>query len=155
MFQLEIETLIKIRETLDGSYTDAVELLFACTGKVVVSGAGKSGLIAQKIAATMVSTGTPAVSLHPGDAMHGDVGVIRNDDVVLAISKSGETEELLNLLPYLKQAKVPVISIQVQFHSSNRNAAQEEFQDLVAIHLQRIQQNSHPFLKTAFLILQP
>ena len=111
VFQLEIETLIKVRETLNESYSEAVELLFACTGKVVVSGAGKSGLIAQKIAATMVSTGTPAVSLHPGDAMHGDVGVIRNEDVVLAISKSGETEELLNLLPYLKRANVPVISI--------------------------------------------
>ena len=69
VFQLEIETLIKVRESLNESYTAAVELLFSCTGKIVVSGAGKSGLIAQKIAATMVSTGTPAVSLHPGDAL--------------------------------------------------------------------------------------
>jgi arabinose-5-phosphate isomerase len=91
VFQLEIETLIKVRESLNGSYTDAVELLFACTGKVVISGAGKSGLIAQKIAATMVSTGTPAVSLHPGDAMHGDVGVIRNEDVVISITANSES----------------------------------------------------------------
>jgi arabinose-5-phosphate isomerase len=118
VFQLEIETLIKVRESLNESYTAAVELLFSCTGKIVVSGAGKSGLIAQKIAATMVSTGTPAVSLHPSDAMHGDAGVIREGDVFLGISKSGETEELLNLLLYLKQAKVPVISITASADSS-------------------------------------
>jgi len=118
VFQLEIETLIKVRESLNESYTAAVELLFSCTGKIVVSGAGKSGLIAQKIAATMVSTGTPAVSLHPGDAMHGDAGVIHEGDVFLGISKSGETEELLNLLLYLKQAKVPVISITASNDSS-------------------------------------
>ena len=118
VFQLEIETLIKVRESLNESYTAAVELLFSCTGKIVVSGAGKSGLIAQKIAATMVSTGTPAVSLHPGDAMHGDAGVIHEGDVFLGISKSGETEELLNLLLYLKQAKVPVISITASTDSS-------------------------------------
>ena len=118
VFQLEIETLIKVRESLNESYTAAVELLFSCTGKIVVSGAGKSGLIAQKIAATMVSTGTPAVSLHPGDAMHGDAGVIHEGDVFLGISKSGETAELLNLLPYLKQAKVPAISITASNDSS-------------------------------------
>ena len=118
VFQLEIETLINVRESLNESYTAAVELLFSCTGKIVVSGAGKSGLIAQKIAATMVSTGTPAVSLHPGDAMHGDAGVIHEGDVFLGISKSGETAELLNLLPYLKQAKVPAISITASNDSS-------------------------------------
>ena len=118
VFQLEIETLIKVRESLNGDYTEAVELLFSCKGKVVVSGAGKSGLIAQKIAATMVSTGTPAVALHPGDAMHGDAGVIHGGDVFLGISKSGETGELLNLLPYLNQTKVPVISITANAESS-------------------------------------
>jgi len=118
VFQLEIETLIKVRESLNGDYTEAVELLFSCKGKVVVSGAGKSGLIAQKIAATMVSTGTPAVALHPGDAMHGDAGVIHGGDVFLGISKSGETEELLNLLPYLNQTKVAVISITANAESS-------------------------------------
>jgi len=118
VFRLEIETLTKVRESINGDYGAAVDLLFSCQGKIIISGAGKSGLIAQKIAATMVSTGTPAVSLHPSDAMHGDAGVIHAGDVFLGISKSGETEELLNLLPYLKQANVPIISITAKADSS-------------------------------------
>jgi len=118
VFQLEIDTLVKVRESLNGDYARAAELLFACSGKVVVSGAGKSGLIAQKIAATMVSTGTLAIFLHPSDALHGDVGVIREGDVVLAISKSGETEEILDLLPFLKQGAVPLVSITANSESS-------------------------------------
>ena len=111
VFDLEIDTLIKVREGINGSYTQAVELLFQCSGKIVVTGMGKSGLIAQKIAATMISTGTPAYFLHPGDALHGDVGIIRDGDVLLAISKSGETDELLSILAYVKRAEVPIISI--------------------------------------------
>ena len=111
VFRLEIETLIKVRETLNGEYGRAAEIMFACSGKVVVTGGGKSGLIAQKIASTMVSTGTLAIFLHPGDAMHGDVGIIREGDVVLAISKSGETEELLNILLYIREVGAPVVSI--------------------------------------------
>ena len=111
VFQFEIDTLVKVRAVLDKAYTRAAQLLFECSGKVVVTGTGKSGLIAQKIAATMVSTGTPAIFLHPSDGMHGDVGIIREGDVVLAISKSGEAEELLNILPYVKRIGVPVISI--------------------------------------------
>lgn len=118
VFQWEIETLIKTRKTLNGDYTRAAETLFACSGKVVVTGMGKSGMIAQKIASTMISTGTPAIFLHPGDAMHGDVGIIRKGDVVLAITKSGETEELLGLLPYIRQVGAPVISITAEPKSS-------------------------------------
>ena len=76
VFRLEIETLDKVRESVDGDYVKAAELLFRCSGKVVVTGVGKSGLIAQKIASTMVSTGTPALFLHPGDGLHGDVHLI-------------------------------------------------------------------------------
>jgi len=123
VFQVEIETLIRVREQLNEDYIKAVELLFACSGKVVISGAGKSGLIAQKIAATMVSTGTSAVSLHPSDAMHGDAGVIQKGDVVIAISKSGETEELLSLLPYLKQLAVPIVSITASPNSTLAKSA--------------------------------
>ena len=123
VFQVEIETLIRVREQLNEDYIKAVELLFACSGKVVISGAGKSGLIAQKIAATMVSTGTSAVSLHPSDAMHGDAGVIQKGDVVIAISKSGETEELLSLLPYLKQLAAPMVSITASPHSTLAKSA--------------------------------
>ena len=111
VFQLEIDTLVRVRDSLDGSYTRAVELLFECSGKVIVTGMGKSGLIAQKIAATMVSTGTPAIFLHTGDGMHGDVGIIERGDVVLAVSKSGETEELLNILFYIKSIGVPLIAV--------------------------------------------
>ena len=111
VFRLEIETLVKVRETLNSDYTRAAELLFACSGKVVVAGTGKSGLIAQKISATFVSTGTPAVFLHPGDGMHGGVGIICEGDVVLAISKSGETEELLSVLPYAEHLRVPIIGL--------------------------------------------
>ena len=118
VFQLEIDTLIKVRKSLNGDYTRAAEMLFACSGKVVVTGMGKSGLIAQKIVGTMVSTGTSAVFLHPSDAMHGDVGIIRAGDVVLAISKSGESGELLALLPYMKEVGAPVISVTAEPESS-------------------------------------
>ena len=111
VFDTEISTLAQTRENLGGSYAQAVKLLFECSHNVVVSGAGKSGLIAQKIASTMVSTGTPAIFLHPYDGMHGDVGIVREGDVVVGISKSGETEELLNILPYLKSIGVDLISI--------------------------------------------
>jgi len=118
VFQLEIDTLIKVRKFLNEDYTRAAEMLFACSGKVVVTGMGKSGLIAQKIVGTMVSTGTSAVFLHPSDAMHGDVGIIRAGDVVLAISKSGKSGELLALLPYIKEVGAPVISITAEPESS-------------------------------------
>lgn len=111
VFQLEIDTLVKTKAHLDGNYAKAAELLFDCQGKIVVTGMGKSGLIAQKIAATMVSTGTEAAFLHPAEARHGDAGVLRKGDLLLAISKSGETDELLTLLPYTKQIGVSVVSI--------------------------------------------
>lgn len=123
VFELEIATLARTLEGLDGAYTEAAKLLFECPGKVVVTGAGKSGLIAQKIAATMVSTGTPAVFLHPGNAMHGDVGIIRKGDVVLAISKSGETDELLNVLLYGREIGVPLISVTANVKSSLAKAS--------------------------------
>jgi len=111
VFELEIETLNKVNATVDGAYVEAVELLFSCRGKVVVTGMGKSGLIAKKVVSTMVSTGTQAVYLHPADAIHGDLGVLRPEDILMAISKSGETEEILNILGYVKQMDVPIISI--------------------------------------------
>ena len=118
VFQLEIDTLTNVRNQLDKSYMKAAELLFQCSGKVIVTGMGKSGLIAQKIAATMVSTGTPAIFLHTGDGLHGDVGVVRKEDVVLAISKSGETEELLNVLLYVRKIGAPVVSITAEPESA-------------------------------------
>ncbi|MCA1613696.1 MAG: KpsF/GutQ family sugar-phosphate isomerase [Acidobacteria bacterium] len=89
----------------------AVELLAACRGKVVLAGVGKSGNVAQKIAATLTSTGTPAVFLHPSDALHGGLGVVARGDVVVAISNSGETEEILSMLPFLKSREVSIVAV--------------------------------------------
>jgi arabinose-5-phosphate isomerase len=89
----------------------ALELLHDCRGKVVLMGVGKSGNIAEKIAATLTSTGTAAVYLHPSDALHGGLGLVSSDDVVLALSNSGETDEVITMLPYLKHRQVPIIAI--------------------------------------------
>lgn len=111
VFRLEIDTLIKVRDNLGESYSRAVQLLLECEGKVVVTGMGKSGFIGQKIAATLASTGTAAMFLHAGDGMHGDVGIVQKGDAVVAISKFGETAELLNILLYIRAIGVPVISV--------------------------------------------
>ena len=101
----------RIAGPMAGAFEQAVELLCACTGRIVVTGMGKSGLIAHKIAATLSSTGTPALFMHPVDALHGDLGMIVRGDVVLALSASGETEELLHLLAAVKRLQVPLISM--------------------------------------------
>jgi arabinose-5-phosphate isomerase len=88
-----------------------VQLLAACKGKIVMLGVGKSGIIAQKIAATMTSTGTGALYLHPSDALHGGIGIINADDAVLILSNSGETDEIIEMLPYLKRRQVPIIAL--------------------------------------------
>jgi arabinose-5-phosphate isomerase len=89
----------------------AIALLQTCQGKVLLLGIGKSGLIARKIAATLTSTGTPALYLHPSDALHGDIGIATPNDVAIALSNSGETDELLGMLPYLKNRHIPIIAI--------------------------------------------
>jgi arabinose-5-phosphate isomerase len=88
-----------------------IKLLAGCRGKIVILGAGKSGIIAQKIAATMTSTGTGALHLHPSDALHGGIGIINSDDVVMILSNSGETDEIIEMLPYLKRRQVPIIAL--------------------------------------------
>ena len=88
-----------------------VQLLAACKGKIVILGVGKSGIIAQKIAATMTSTGTGALYLHPSDALHGGIGIINAEDVVMILSNSGETDEIIEMLPYLKRRQVPIIAL--------------------------------------------
>src|SRR6202171_985365 len=93
------------------SFQRAVDLMFSCAGRVVVTGMGKSGLIARKIAATLSSTGTPALFLHPVDALHGDLGMVVRGDIVLALSASGETEEILRLLATLERLQVPLIAL--------------------------------------------
>jgi arabinose-5-phosphate isomerase len=101
----------RIAGPMSGAFNGAVNLLFSCRGRVVVSGMGKSGIIARKIAATLSSTGTPAIFLHPAEAVHGDLGMVVPGDVVIALSSSGETEEILSLLATLKRLQAPLISM--------------------------------------------
>ncbi|MCA8938396.1 MAG: KpsF/GutQ family sugar-phosphate isomerase [Planctomycetes bacterium] len=107
----EIEALAKMVDNIDSSFIRAVEMVVACKGNVVVTGVGKPWLIGQKISATMASTGTPSFPLHPAEAAHGDLGRIRGDDIVLAISNSGASEEVVRLLPLLKRRGVPIIGM--------------------------------------------
>src|SRR5579859_7044395 len=113
--RIEAEALRALADRIAGpmaeAFQRAVELMLACAGRVVVTGMGKSGLIARKIAATLSSTGTPALYLHPVDAMHGDLGMVVKGDVVLALSASGETEEILQLLATIKRLRVPLIAM--------------------------------------------
>jgi arabinose-5-phosphate isomerase len=101
----------RIGGPMAGAFQRAVDLMFSCVGRVVVTGMGKSGLIARKIAATLSSTGTPALYLHPVEALHGDLGMVVRGDVVLALSASGETEEILQLLATIKRLQVPLIAM--------------------------------------------
>jgi arabinose-5-phosphate isomerase len=111
VLDVEIEGLAAVRGQLDGGFTEALARLGSCSGRVVVTGIGKSGLVGRKIAATLSSTGTPAFFLHPVEGAHGDLGMIRPEDAVLALSNSGETDELNTLLPALKNLGATVISI--------------------------------------------
>ncbi len=105
--QTEIESLERMRSRLDERFEKAVEMVLNCRGKVIVTGMGKSGAVGRKIAGTLSSTGTPAVFLHPGEGVHGDLGVISRSDLLLALSNSGETEELAAILPTVKRLGVP------------------------------------------------
>lgn len=107
----EAQAVLGVIAQLDENFDRAVELILNCTGKVVVTGVGKSGHIADKIAATLSSTGTPAFFMNPLDAFHGDLGMVADGDVVVLISFSGQTDELLRLLPYFQHRKLPVISM--------------------------------------------
>lgn len=109
VLNIEIKGISALIERLDENFIRAVELIHHCRGKIVVTGLGKSGLICRKIAATLSSTGTPAFFLHPADGVHGDLGMVVREDIVLAVSNSGETEELLKLLPHFKLHSLKVI----------------------------------------------
>lgn len=111
VLEIESQAILELVPRLDASFDRAVEVLFGCTGRVVVSGMGKSGLIGQKISATFASTGTPSLFLHPAEAIHGDLGRIVKGDAVLAVSNSGDTEELLALVPTIKRLGSPLVSM--------------------------------------------
>jgi arabinose-5-phosphate isomerase len=111
VLEIEAKTLSDLVARLDERFTRAVELLMDCRGRVVVAGMGKSGLVGQKISATLSSTGTPSFFLHPAEALHGDLGRLVRHDVLLALSYSGETEELLRLLDTVKRLDIPLIAL--------------------------------------------
>ena len=114
----ESRALAELALSLDEAFSNAVASILKGSGKVAVTGMGKSGHVARKIAATLSSTGTPAFFLHPGEAVHGDLGVLDRGDTVLALSKSGETQEILDLLPLLKRIDIPVVSMVCERDSS-------------------------------------
>ena len=103
VLQIEADSVLKLKDRIDEDYEKAIDILYNCKGRVIVTGMGKSGHIGRKIAATLSSTGTPSYFLHPAESTHGDSGLITRDDVVIAISNSGETEELMNLLPLIER----------------------------------------------------
>ncbi len=111
VLKIEARAVQALVDRLDVQFDRAVDVLLRCKGKVVVSGMGKSGLVGQKIAATMASTGTPAFFLHPAEGIHGDLGMLGRADVLIAISNSGETHEILQLLPYVERMGIPVVSM--------------------------------------------
>lgn len=111
VFDIEAKAILKLKDSLGTNFDKAINILYNTKGKVIITGMGKSGLIGKKIAATLTSTGTPSYFLHPAESTHGDSGIITRDDVVIAISNSGETQELLNLLPLIKRFGVQIISM--------------------------------------------
>jgi arabinose-5-phosphate isomerase len=123
VLDVEVRALVALRERLDASFAQALDVLLACRGKVVVTGVGKSGIVCRKIAATLASTGTPAFFLHAGEGNHGDLGTLVRGDVLLAVSNSGETAEVLGLLPAARRLGIPLVAICGSLDSSLALAA--------------------------------
>lgn len=123
VIETEAGALHSLASRIDGKFSKACRMMLACTGRVVVTGMGKSGHIGRKIAATFASAGTPAFFLHPGEASHGDLGMITHKDLVLALSNSGETDELITILPLLKRLGVPLITLTGNAQSKLAGAA--------------------------------
>ncbi len=111
VFNIEIDSLRGVADAIDDEFTRVVEAILRCEGKVIVIGIGKSGIVGKKIAATLASTGTPSFFLHPGEAFHGDLGMVGANDIVILISYSGETDEVLKLIPFLNWNKNAIIGI--------------------------------------------
>jgi arabinose-5-phosphate isomerase len=111
VIQIEADAVEALAASLDDRFAQAVEMILACSGRVVVTGMGKSGLICQKMAATMASTGTPTIFLHPAEGVHGDLGMLMKGDLVIAVSNSGETEEITRILPIIKRMGLPLVSM--------------------------------------------
>lgn len=128
VFDVEIEALKKTRDSLDQTFVEILDIVTSCTGKVVITGMGKPGHIAAKLAATFASLGTPSFCLHPGEAMHGDLGMISSNDVVIAISYSGESDEIVRILPNIKLIGATLIAI-----TGNATSSLAKVADIVQI----------------------
>ncbi|MDY0321625.1 MAG: KpsF/GutQ family sugar-phosphate isomerase [Arcobacteraceae bacterium] len=125
VLEIEAQQLIEASKVIDSSFDKAIDLIYNTQGKLIVTGVGKSGLVGAKIAATLASTGTSSFFLHPTEAMHGDLGMISKGDSVLAISYSGESEELINILPHLKRFDIPLIAM-----AKDANSTLGQFSDV-------------------------
>jgi arabinose-5-phosphate isomerase len=128
VFDLEIEALIKTRDALDETFVRLLDLVTNCRGKVIITGMGKPGHIAAKLAATFASLGTPSFHLHPAEAMHGDLGMISENDIVIAISLSGESDEIVKILPNIKMIGATLIGI-----TGNSNSSLAQASDIVQV----------------------
>lgn len=126
IFVEESMAILDVSENLGKEYIDAIDLLFNCKGKIIVTGLGKSGIVGKKIAATLASTGSPSFFIHATEALHGDLGMINEEDVVIAISNSGETKEVIDLMPSLKRKGIKIISI-----TKNNNSSLAKSSDVV------------------------
>ena len=118
VLDIEANSILRLKNNIGEEFDKAIDILYNCRGRVIVTGMGKSGLIGRKIAATLTSTGTPSYFLHPAESTHGDSGIITRNDVVIAISNSGETQELLNLLPLIKRFGVTMIGMTGKMNST-------------------------------------
>ena len=124
VLKIEAQAIQELFARLDSTFEKAVEILFACKGRVIVTGMGKSGLVGRKISGTFSSTGTPSFFLHPADALHGDLGMIARGDAVLAVSYGGETEEIIQLLEALKRLEAPLVTLTGKIHSTIAKASE-------------------------------
>lgn len=128
VFDIEIDALKKTRDALDNTFVEILDLITACQGKVIITGMGKPGHIAAKLAATFASLGTPTFHLHPAEAMHGDLGMVSNNDVVIAISFSGESDEIIKILPNIKMIGATLVGI-----TGNPNSTLAQASDIVQV----------------------
>ncbi|MCX7858277.1 MAG: KpsF/GutQ family sugar-phosphate isomerase [Deltaproteobacteria bacterium] len=122
----EAEAILKVMRELDENFVKAVEIIESCTGRIILTGMGKSGIICKKIAATLTSIGSPAIFLHPADSLHGDLGMLRKGDCIIVISRSGETEEIIKILPAIKRIDLSTIII-----TGNVNSTIAKYGDVV------------------------
>ena len=111
VLDIESEAILNLKESINGQFVEIVKEILNCPGRVIMTGMGKSGLIAKKLAATLASTGTPSFFLHPAEAIHGDLGMVTKDDIVIALSNSGETNEVLNIIPVIKRIGAKIIAM--------------------------------------------